>query len=104
MSTLITGGRIITAADDYVVDVFFEGEGLQDAAEPLQSWVRVGLRVVDAFGELELLDDGAHGVDDFVGCLNVVDFGRVADLVCEGEGFDPEAGWHCLFAVFVAAF
>ena len=35
MSTLIKGGRIITAADDYVGDVYVEGERISMIGESL---------------------------------------------------------------------
>ena len=47
MSVLIKGGRIITAADDYVGDVFVEGERITTVGESLDVDAD---RVIDAEG------------------------------------------------------
>src|SRR4051795_4550456 len=48
MSVLIKGGRVITAADDYLADVFVEGERITLIGESLD--VRAD-RVIDATGK-----------------------------------------------------
>ena len=51
MSTLIKGGRIITAADDYVGDVYVDGERIAMLGESLDVEAD---RVIDAFGKYVL--------------------------------------------------
>src|SRR5256885_16004519 len=51
MSVLIKGGRILTAADDYVGDVYVEGERISVIGESLD--VPAG-KVIDAAGEYGL--------------------------------------------------
>src|SRR5580765_3747990 len=48
MSVLIKGGRVITAADDYVADVFIEGERVTLIGESLDIEAD---RVIDARGK-----------------------------------------------------
>ena len=50
MSILINGGRIITAADDYVGDVYVEGERISMIGESLDVDAD---RVIDASGNVE---------------------------------------------------
>src|ERR671926_35629 len=38
MSVLIKGGRVVTAADDYVADIYVEGERISLIAESLEEW------------------------------------------------------------------
>ena len=49
MSTLITGGRIITAADDYVGDIFVDNEHIALIGESLDVDAD---RVIDADGQV----------------------------------------------------
>ena len=51
MSVLIKGGRIVTAADDYVGDVFVDGERISLLGESLDVTADT---VVDATGKLVL--------------------------------------------------
>ena len=51
MSVLIKGGRVITAADDYVGDVYVEGERISLIGESLDV---AADRVVDASGKYVL--------------------------------------------------
>jgi len=51
MSVLIKGGRIITAADDYVGDVYVEGERISLIGESLDLQAE---RVIDAAGKYVL--------------------------------------------------
>src|SRR5204863_467808 len=46
MSVLIKGGRIITAADDYVGDVYVEGERISLIGEPLELAADTGALVM----------------------------------------------------------
>jgi dihydropyrimidinase len=48
MSVLIKGGRVITAADDYLADILVEGERISLIGESLDVDVD---RVVDAAGK-----------------------------------------------------
>jgi dihydropyrimidinase len=48
MSVLIKGGRIITAADDYVGDIYVEGERISLIGESLDVQAE---RVIDAAGK-----------------------------------------------------
>src|SRR2546423_13594590 len=51
MSVLIKGGRVITAADDYVADVFIEGERISLIGESLDVSAE---KVIDAGGKYVL--------------------------------------------------
>ena len=51
MSVLIKGGRIVTAADDYVGDVFVDGERISLLGESLDVTADT---VIDATGKLVL--------------------------------------------------
>src|SRR5213593_556323 len=51
MSVLIKGGRIITAADDYVGDIYVEGERISLIGESLDLQAE---RVIDAAGKYVL--------------------------------------------------
>ena len=50
MSVLIKGGRVITAADDYVADVFIEGERISLIGESLDVSAE---RMIDAAGSFD---------------------------------------------------
>ena len=66
MSTLITGGRIITAADDYVGDIFVDNEHIALIGESLDVEAD---RVIDAAGKYVLpggVDVHTH-MDTFFG-------------------------------------
>jgi dihydropyrimidinase len=51
MSVLIKGGRVITAADDYVADVFIDGERITLIGESLTEEAD---KVIDATGKYVL--------------------------------------------------
>jgi len=51
MSVLIKGGRVVTASDDYVADVFVEGERVTLIGESLDLEAD---KVIDATGKLVL--------------------------------------------------
>src|ERR671933_648496 len=73
MSVLIKGGRVITAADDYVADVFVEGERISLIGESLD----VGAdRSIDAAGKYVLpgcVDPHTHLDMPFGGTVTIDD-------------------------------
>src|SRR3989337_2892628 len=90
MSVLIKGGRIVTAADDYVGDIYVEngsitliGEGLDLSAD----------RVIDATGKivmpgaidphthLEMFFGGTTTCDDFTSGTTAAAFGGTTTLI-----------------------
>ena len=73
MSTLIKGGRIITAADDYVGDVYVEGERIAMLGESLDVDAD---RVIDASGKYVLpgcVDPHTHLDMPFGGTVTIDD-------------------------------
>jgi dihydropyrimidinase len=73
MSVLIKGGRIVTAADDYVADVFCDGERISLIGESLDVPVD---HVVDAAGKLVLpgcIDPHTHLDMPFGGTVTIDD-------------------------------
>ena len=73
MSTLISGGRIITAADDYVGDVYVEGERISLLGESLDVDAD---RVIDASGKYVLpgcVDPHTHLDMPFGGTVTIDD-------------------------------
>ena len=73
MSTLIKGGRIITAADDYVGDVYVEGERISMLGESLDVDAD---RVIDASGKYVLpgcIDPHTHLDMPFGGTVTIDD-------------------------------
>ena len=80
MSVLIKGGRVITAADDYVADVYIEGEQISLIGKDLD---RPADRVIDARGKYVLpgaVDPHTHLDMPWRGKMTVDDFyhGQVA--------------------------
>src|SRR5216117_2151030 len=74
MSVLIKGGRIITAADDYVGDIYVEGERISLIGESLDVQAE---RVIDAAGKYVLpgcVDPHTHLDMAFGGTTCHVDF------------------------------
>jgi dihydropyrimidinase len=74
MSILIKGGRVITAADDYVGDVFVEGERISLIGESLDVEAD---RVIDATGKYVLpgcVDPHTHLDMPFGGTVTIDDF------------------------------
>ena len=74
MSVLIKGGRVITAADDYVADVFIEGERISLIGESLDVHAD---KVVDAAGKYVLpgcVDPHTHLDMPFGGTVTIDDF------------------------------
>ncbi len=90
MSILIKGGRVVTAADDYVADVFIEGEKVHTIGKDLS--VRAD-EVIDATGKLVIpggidphthLDmpfGGTNSADDFESGTIAAAFGGTTSLV-----------------------
>ena len=73
MSVLIKGGRVITAADDYVGDVFVDGERISLIGESLDV---AADRVIDAAGKYVLpgcVDPHTHLDMPFGGTVTIDD-------------------------------
>ena len=73
MSTLITGGRVITAADDYVGDVYVENERISLIGESLDVQAD---RTIDATGKYVLpgmIDPHTHLDMPFGGTTTIDD-------------------------------
>jgi dihydropyrimidinase len=109
MSVLIKGGRVVTAADDYVADVFVDGERVTLIGESLDHEAD---RVIDAAGKYVLpgcVDPHTHLDMPFGGTVTVDDvqsgqtsaaFGGTTchvDFCIQGKGqtfADALAAWH----------
>jgi dihydropyrimidinase len=109
MSLLIKGGRVVTAADDYLADVFVEGERITLIGESLDL---AADRVIDATGKYLLpgcVDPHTHLDMPFGGTVTVDDvesgqtsaaFGGTTthvDFCIQGKGqtfADALAGWR----------
>src|SRR6476620_1749343 len=109
MSVLIKGGRIVTAADDYVGDVFVDGERISLLGESLDVTADT---VIDATGKLVLpglvdphthLDmpfGGTTTIDDVTSGQTAAAFGGTTchvDFCIQGQGqsfAEALAGWH----------
>src|SRR5713226_2775488 len=73
MSVLIKGGRVITAADDYVADIFIEGERISLIGESLD---QPADKVIDATGKYVLpggVDPHTHLDMPFGGTVTIDD-------------------------------
>src|ERR671936_1980360 len=73
MSVLIKGGRVITAADDYVADVFIDGERISLIGESLDV---AADKVIDAHGKYVLpgcIDPHTHLDMPFGGTVTIDD-------------------------------
>jgi dihydropyrimidinase len=98
MSVLIKGGRVITAADDYVADVFIEGERISLIGESLDmsadktidatgKYVLPG--AVDPHTHLEMPWRGETTIDDFESGQTAAAFGGTTthvDFCIQGKG------------------
>src|SRR5215831_1088188 len=109
MSVLIKGGRVITAADDYVADVFIEGERISLIGEALDVQAN---KVIDATGKYVLpgcVDPHTHlampwrgetTIDDFETGHAAAAFGGTTthvDFCIQGKGqtfAEALAIWH----------
>ncbi|HEU5371728.1 MAG TPA: dihydropyrimidinase [Gaiellaceae bacterium] len=109
MSVLIKGGRVITAADDYVADVYVEGERISLIGESLDVTAD---RVIDASGKyvlpgavdphthLEMPWRGETTIDDFESGQTAAAFGGTTthvDFCIQGKGqtfADALETWH----------
>jgi dihydropyrimidinase len=114
VSILIKGGRVITAADDYVADVFIDGERIALIGESLdrESLELHADRVIDARGKYVLpgcVDPHTHLDMPFGGTVTIddVESGQTAaafggttchvDFCIQGKGqtfADALADWH----------
>jgi dihydropyrimidinase len=109
MSVLIKGGRVITAADDYVADIFIEGERITLIGESLDL---AADRVIDAAGKyvlpgavdphthLEMPWRGETTIDDFESGHTAAAFGGTTthvDFCIQGKGQTFQSAleaWH----------
>jgi dihydropyrimidinase len=109
MSVLIKGGRVVTASDDFVADVFVDGERVTLLGESLDQDAD---RVIDARGKLVLpgcVDPHTHLDMPFGGTVTIddVESGQTAaafggttchvDFCIQGKGqtfADALADWH----------
>ncbi len=109
MSVLIKGGRVITAADDYVADVFIDGERVSLIGESLDVDAD---RVIDARGKyllpgcvdphthLDMPFGGTVTIDDVESGQTAAAFGGTTchvDFCIQGKGqtfAEALAGWH----------
>ena len=109
MSVLIKGGRVVTAADDYVADIFIDGERITLIGESLDM---AADKVIDATGKYVLpgcIDPHTHLDMPFGGTVTVDDvesgqtsaaFGGTTchvDFCIQGKGqtfADALASWH----------
>ena len=109
MSVLIKGGRVVTAADDYVADVFVDGERISLIGESLDLDAD---RVIDASGKyllpgcvdphthLDMPFGGTTTIDDVQSGQTAAAFGGTTchvDFCIQGKGQsfgDALAVWH----------
>ena len=112
MSILIKGGRIITAVDDYIADVWIEGESISQIGRDLSHLESRADRVFDAKGKLVIpggidahthLDmpfGGTTSADDFDSGTVAAAFGgttTVVDFAIQTKGESTLKGldaWH----------
>src|SRR4051812_47761204 len=109
MSVLIKGGRVITAADDYVADIYIEGERITTIGESLDVSAD---RTIDASGKyvlpgcvdphthLEMPWRGETTIDDVQSGQTAAAFGGTTthvDFCIQGKGqtfSDALTAWH----------
>jgi dihydropyrimidinase len=109
MTVLIKGGRVVTAADDYLADVFIDGERITQIGESLNIPAD---KVIDARGKYVLpgcVDPHTHLEMPFGGTVTIddVESGQIAaafggttshvDFCIQGKGqtfADALADWH----------
>src|SRR5215217_6461618 len=74
MTTLIKNGRVVTAVDDYIADVFIDGETVTTIGLNLN--VRAD-KTIDAAGKLVIpggIDPHVHMELPFGGTVSIIDF------------------------------
>src|SRR5436853_654245 len=109
MSVLIKGGRILTASDDYVADIYVEDETITLIGESLDQQAD---KVIDASGKyllpgcvdphthLDMPFGGTVTIDDVESGQTAAAFGGTTchvDFCIQGKGqafADALAGWH----------
>ncbi len=109
MKTLIKNGRVVTAVDDYVADIFIDGETVTTIGKSLDMEADV---VIDATGKLvipggidphthmELPFGGTYASDDFFTGTRAAAFGgttTIIDFAVQTKGESMTAGvdaWH----------
>src|SRR6266567_3554630 len=109
MKTLIKNGRVVTAVDDYVADIFIDGETVTTIGKSLDMEVDV---VIDASGKLvipggidphthmELPFGGTFASDDFFTGTRAAAFGgttTIIDFAVQTKGESMISGvdaWH----------
>ena len=109
MSTLIKSGRVVTAVDDYVADIFIEDDTVTTIGKSLNMEAD---RVIDAAGKLvfpggidphthmELPFGGTYASDDFFTGTRAAAFGgttTIIDFAVQTKGESMTAGvdaWH----------
>lgn len=109
MKTLIKNGRVVTAVDDYVADIFIDGETVTTIGKSLDMEAD---RVIDASGKLvipggidphthmELPFGGTSSSDDFFTGTRAAAFGgttTIIDFAVQTKGKSMTAGvdtWH----------
>src|SRR5438034_11683409 len=104
MSILIRGGRVVTAADEFVADVFVEGERVSLIGADLDV---AADRTVDAAGKDILpgcIDPHTHLDMPFGGTVTIDDFesGEGSDA-CGGTSVHVDFGIHSLGQKFADA-
>ena len=88
MTTLIKNGRVITATDDYVGDVFIDGETIKTIGSKLSMPAD---KVIDASGKLVIpggIDPHVHMQLPFGGTVSSDDFesGTIAASISQTNG------------------
>ena len=109
MKTLIKNGRVVTAVDDYVADIFIDGETVTTIGKSLDMEAD---RVIDASGKLvfpggidphthmELPFGGTFASDDFFTGTRAAAFGgttTIIDFAVQTKGESMTSGvdaWH----------
>src|SRR3954451_9678632 len=95
MSILIRGGRVVTAADDYVADVLIEGEHIALIGTELDV---AADRTIDAAGKYVLpgcIDPHTHLDMPFGGTVTLDYFEAVQGAaVCVGPSWHVDFGAH----------
>src|SRR3974390_2347889 len=109
MSVLIKGGRVVTASDDYVADVFVDGERVTligesldlEADKVIDPTGKLGLPgMVGAHTHLATPSGGTTTIDDVESGQTAAAFGGTTchvDFCIQGKGqsfAEALAGWH----------